>query len=102
MKSKHFGFVAALLVGFMLVAGNWVTSAQANSVDSITSTPTGTPIANPNGQGEPVSAEQQEDLKGVIQTYFKIRYNTLSASQPYGFQLMVWRSRVIQVRENSS
>ncbi|MFZ5909346.1 MAG: hypothetical protein ACOYYU_04960 [Chloroflexota bacterium] len=86
-KSKYFVFVVAILSVFLLVTGNWVTSAQANNANFIASTPTVIPVTTPSDQDEPVPETQQETLKAVIQSYFEIRYNSLSTSQPYGFQL---------------
>jgi hypothetical protein len=86
-KSSHFAFVAVVVIAILLFVGNWVIPVQANTGNIIAPTPTGTPITNPNGQGEPVSTEQQEELKAVIQAYFEIRYNALSVSHPYGFRL---------------
>ena len=86
-KSKHFAFAVAIVVAILLVVGNWTTPVQANRGNIVTATPTGTPLTDPDSQGEPVSLEQQEELKAVIQAYFEIRYNALSILQPYGFRL---------------
>lgn len=86
-KSKHFVFVAVLVVAILLVVGDWVTPVQANNGNIITTTPTSTLITDPNGQGEPISEEQQKELKVVIQAYIEIRYSALSSSHPYGFRL---------------
>jgi hypothetical protein len=84
-KFKSFVFIAAMVLT-LLGMGKMTTAAQANNADTITTTPTGTPTIDPSGQGEPVSAEQQEELKAVIQSYFDIRYQALSNKQPYGFR----------------
>lgn len=87
IKFKRLAFITVIVVATLLAIGNLTTLAQANSSDDIfTPTPTGTPIIDPNAQGEPVSLEQQEELKAVIQSYFEIRYSVLSISQPYGFR----------------
>jgi heme A synthase len=39
-KSKHFAFIVVILVAILLIVGNWVTPAQANSANIITPTPT--------------------------------------------------------------
>jgi len=54
---------------------------------SVTPTPTSTPFFNSNGQGVDISSEQQEEIKRVIESYFEMRYQALSFSQPDGFQL---------------
>jgi len=87
IKFKRLAFITVMVVATLLAIGNLTTPAQANSSDDIfTPTPTGTPIIDPNAQGEPVSLKQQEELKAVIQSYFEIRYSALSISQPYGFR----------------
>ncbi len=85
-KSKHFAFIVAMLAAILLVVGNWVTPVQANNAGIVTQIPTGTPITDPNGQGEAISVEEQEELKTAIQAYFEMRYRALSASRLYSFQ----------------
>lgn len=88
-KSNHiaFGVAAVIVMAILLFVGNWAIPVQAHSGNIITPTPTGTPHTPPSGQGKPVSPEQQEELKSVIQSYFEIRYRALSTSQPDGFKL---------------
>jgi hypothetical protein len=79
---KRLAFITVMVVT-LLAIGNLTTLAQANNQDIATPTPTGTPFS----QGEPVSAEQQEELKAVIQAYFEVCYHARSISQPHGFRL---------------
>ncbi len=85
-KSRRFMFVVVVVISIMLVFGNLTIPAQANNANIVTITPTGTPSTNPSGEGEPISAKDQEELKAVIQAYFEIRYSVLSILQPYGFR----------------
>ena len=85
-KSKNFTFIAVMTVTTILIIGNWVTPVQANDSGIATPTPTGTPIVQPESTGNHASVEQQAELKGIIQSYFEIRYRALSVSQPYGFR----------------
>ena len=87
IKSNYFVIVVVIVIVTLLIVGNLVIPVQANSECILTPTPTGTPFADPNNQSETISTEQQEELKSVIQAYFEIRYQALSASQPNLFQL---------------
>jgi hypothetical protein len=74
IKLKYFVLVVAIMIVSLLIFGKLARPVQANSVSVITPTPTGTPISDPSYEGESISAEQQEELKSVIQAYFEIRY----------------------------
>ncbi len=76
-KSKYFTSVVVMMV-IILIVGNWVMPVQANTTGIGTPVPTGTPLVTPNTPGNVVSAEQQEELKSAIQSYFEIRYRALS------------------------
>lgn len=77
-----------MVIAILLAFGNLITPAQANSTDISAPTPTGTSTdADLDDLGEPASLEQQEELKAVIQSYFEIRYQSNSVSEPSGFQL---------------
>ena len=77
IKSKHFMFIIVMMV-IMLIVGNWVIPVQANTTGISTLVPTGTPFVTPNTPGNVASAEQQEELKSTVQSYFEIRYRALS------------------------
>jgi hypothetical protein len=87
IKINRFISVWLAIVAVLLIVMNSALPVQANRIENVISTPTGAPAIDPSGQGEPVSAEQQEELKAVIQAYFEIRYSALSNSHPYGFRL---------------
>jgi hypothetical protein len=87
IKFNRLAFIAVVMALPLLTIGNLATHAQANNADVVTPIPTSTPIFDPTPQGEPVSPEQQEELKGIIEAYFEIRYQALSVSKPDGFQL---------------
>jgi len=87
IKINRFISVWLAIVAVLLIVVNSALPVQANRIENAISTPTGTPAIDPSGQGEPVSEEQQEELKAVIQAYFEIRYSALSNSHPYGFRL---------------
>lgn len=88
IRFKRLAFIPITVIAILLAFGNLITPAQANSTDISAPTPIGTPTStDPDGQGEPASPEQQEELKAVIQSYFEIRYQSNSVSQPAGFQL---------------
>jgi len=80
-KSIRLIYFGLIVFSILLVIGNWVTPVQANNANINTPMPTGTPIVQPEGGGEPVSPEQQTELKNVIQSYFDIRYRAFSALQ---------------------
>ena len=82
IKFRHFVFTSAMVVLILLGMGNLTTLAQANNIDIVTTTPTGTPFTDPNGRGEPVP----EELKAVIQAYFEIRYRAFSVSDSDDFK----------------
>ncbi|MEW6400404.1 MAG: amidase domain-containing protein [Chloroflexota bacterium] len=87
IKPKLFIFAVVALASVMLVLGNWVTPVQANNTGIGTPTPTGTPIIPVTDiPGEAASAEQQEEIKSVIQAYFETRYRALSVSDSGDFQ----------------
>jgi len=70
----------------LLVLGNWVTPVQANNAGIGTPIPTGTPVTVTEIPGEAASAEQQKELKSVIQSYVEIRYRALTVSDSGDFK----------------
>lgn len=86
IKFKRSVFITVVVIVTLLALGNLTTPAQANDAAIITPTPTGTPRTNPGEPGEMASPEQQEELKAVVQSYFETSYQSLSISQPDGFQ----------------
>ncbi len=80
-KSRRYVFIAVIVIAILLLVGKWSIPVQANR--EITAT--GTPIAQPDSLGMPVSVEQQEELKSVIQSYFEIRYRVFTSLQLDGF-----------------
>jgi hypothetical protein len=85
-KHKYFVFTAIMTAMMLLFLGNWVIPVQANNTGIGTPTPTGIPITVPGIPGEVASAEQQEKLKSIIQSYFEIRYRALSVAQSDNFK----------------
>ena len=86
-KLKHPAFFMILFVATLLAVGNWTTPTQANKSEIGATMPTSTPIIEPQKPKDEISLAQKEEIKGVIQSYFEIRYDTLSISKPYNFQL---------------
>lgn len=87
-KSTKFVMVALALTIYLITFGDWVTSAQANTTKIIDTTPTpiSTPVINPDTPGEIPSPKEQEEIKGVVQQYFEIRYQALSVSMSKDFK----------------
>ena len=84
IESKRFAFFMVIVIALVLTISNWATPAQATSTGMIdvTPTPTRTPVGEPDALGETPSVEQQEELKSIVQSYFEIRYSSLSITQP--------------------
>ncbi|MEW6713140.1 MAG: hypothetical protein AB1403_25190, partial [Candidatus Riflebacteria bacterium] len=81
IKIKYFGFIVGMAAIMLLALGERVTPVQANNAGIDTPIPTGTPVETPNTlPGEFPSAEEQEALKAVVQSYVEIRYHALSVS----------------------
>ena len=83
-KFKHFVFIGAATALMLLVIGSWVTSTQATStvIMEATLTPTSTPaITGTDIPGEIPSAEVQQELKDVVQSYVELRYRALNMLQ---------------------
>ncbi len=88
-KLKYFFFASAITLIMLFILGNWATSTQATGVPLIDTapTPTGTPIETPATlPGEIPSAEVQEEMKAIVQSYIEIRYRALSISDSEDFK----------------
>jgi hypothetical protein len=88
IKSKHFAFLVATVIVSLLTISNWVTPAQATNttITDATPTPTEMPFEDSDMQGEVPSAEEQEELKSIVQSYFETRYQALSTSRSEDFK----------------
>jgi hypothetical protein len=88
VTKKRFAVIAVIVFAILLVAGNFATPVSATNSIGVISTPTSTSSAGePSSLRETTSVELQDELKSVIQAYFELRYQALSASQPDGFRL---------------
>jgi len=88
-RPRNFFFTVAITVIMLFILGNWATSAQATGATIIGATPTPTvmPAEPPDTPpGEILSAEEQEELKAIVQSYVDIRYRALSVSDAEDFK----------------
>ncbi len=86
-KNKYFVIIGVTTAVLLLSLGNAVASARATSAVISTPTPIGTPtdvIENP--PEEVPSAEEQEELKTIVQSYIDTRYRALSISNAEDFK----------------
>ncbi len=83
----------------LFILGNVATSAQVTGVTLIdtTSMPTIMPTKTPSG--EILSAEVQEELKAIVQSYIEIRYRALSVSDSEDYKQNGFGDRVSDARE---
>jgi hypothetical protein len=89
IKSKNFVFFIAVIVMLLVAIGGWLTTpAQATGAKLIDATPTpiSTAIKDSDDQGLIPSAEDQEELKTIVQSYIDIRYHALSVSNAEDFK----------------
>ena len=84
IKSKYLVYALIMTTIMLFVLGSWVRPAQANAVQIETPIPSSTPIVSSSGVVP--SAEEQEALKNIIQSYVEIRYAALSVSDSGDFQ----------------
>lgn len=101
-KSRHFLFVVAIPVIMLFALGNGAISAQATDATFIDATPTPTlmPTESPDAPaGEIPSAEEQEELKALVQSYIEIRYRALSVSGSEDFKRNVFGDMVSDMHE---
>ena len=87
IKFKYFVFIA-VMTATLLFLGNAVKSAEATNARIIgaTPTPTVTSINATDVPGESPSAEEQEELKTIVQSYIDTRYRALSISNAEDFK----------------
>lgn len=88
-KTKNLFIAAAIIPIMMFILGGRITSAQATSATilDVTPTPIITPVVTPDTPpGEIPSAEEQEELKTIVQSYIDTRYRALSISNAEDFK----------------
>jgi len=88
-RHKRFILIMVIIVFMPFILISWAVSVEASGSEliSLTPTPTGTPVGTNNGQtGEILSAEEQTELKSIVQSYIEMRYQALSVSNADDFK----------------
>ncbi len=99
-KNKYFVIIGVATAVLLLSLGNAVASARTTSAVISTSTPIGTPIdVIENPPGEDPSAEEQGELKTIVQSYIDIRYRALSISNAEDFKQDGFGSQISEPSE---
>lgn len=88
-KPKHLTLILSAVGILLLVAGTWAITVRAKGAETATPEPTAVYTDQPEMLGEPVSVEQEEAIKAVIDAYFGLRYRARNTLQLEGFEELV-------------
>ena len=88
-KSKRYLFIAMILVSFLFVFGNLTIPAGASNLEIVSSSATNTPTPQLNSLKDVNDSTVPDEIKGVIQSYFELRYRALNTLQPDSFENLV-------------
>lgn len=85
-KPKNSFFAIATTMIMLFILGNWVTSAEATSTRTVDATPVPTIMPMETPPGVVPSAEEQQVLKAIVQSYIEVRYRAISVLDSEDFK----------------